>query len=62
MAKNFLIRQQLLRDVGNDELILTEKAKTIIVTYYMEEEHNRGIMNFMYQLDHKEEIHHAVHQ
>lgn len=62
MTKNFLIRQQLLHDAGNDELVLTEKAKTIIVTYYMEEEYNRGIMNFMYQLDHKEEINHAVHQ
>lgn len=61
MAKDFLIRQGLLRDVGNQEFVLTEKAKLIVITYYMEDEYNHGIMDFMYHLDHKEDSNDAIH-
>ncbi|MDR3595513.1 DUF6063 family protein [Clostridium sp.] len=53
-VKNFLEAQELIRDIGNEELELTEKAKTIIQRYYMEYDYNRGILDFMYNLDKKE--------
>jgi len=52
-VKRFLEAQELLRDIGNFELELTEKAKTIIQRYYMEIEYNRGILEFMYQFEEK---------
>jgi hypothetical protein len=55
IAKNFLEQQNLLLDIGNNEMKLTEKAMVIIQHYYMEQEYNRGILDFMYQFDHKEE-------
>ncbi|EOD00251.1 DUF6063 family protein [Caldisalinibacter kiritimatiensis] len=54
-VKKFLEEQGLINDIGNDEIELTEKAKTIIQRYYMELEYNRGILEFMYQLDKREE-------
>lgn len=52
-VKQFLETQELTRDIGNEELELTEKAKTIIQRYYMEYDYNRGILDFMYNLDKK---------
>ncbi|SFG15824.1 hypothetical protein SAMN05660649_00916 [Desulfotomaculum arcticum] len=52
-VKRFLEAQELVHDIGNFELELTEKAKTIIQRYYMEIEYNRGILEFMYQLEEK---------
>lgn len=51
MTKNFLEVQGLVSDIGNDEIELTEKAKIIIQRYYMDDEFNRGILNFMYGLE-----------
>lgn len=51
MTKNFLEEQGLINDIGNDEIELTEKAKIIIQRYYMDDEFNRGILNFMYGLE-----------
>lgn len=66
MTKDFLVSQHLIHELGNQELQLTEKARIIIHSYYMNSEYNRGIMDFMYNLDHqpsgKEETHHAVNQ
>lgn len=53
IVKQFLIAQELINDIGNEELELTEKAKTIIQRYYMEYDYNRGILDFMYSFDHK---------
>lgn len=53
IVKQFLIAQELINDIGNEELELTEKAKTIIQRYYMEYDYNRGILEFMYSFDHK---------
>lgn len=47
----FLKEQDLVLEQGNDELVLTEKAKIIIQRYFMDLEYNRGILAFMYQYD-----------
>lgn len=51
IVKKFLIDQELVLEIGNDELELTEKAKTIVQRYYMEQEYNRGVLEFIYQLE-----------
>ncbi|QVY63492.1 DUF6063 family protein [Cytobacillus gottheilii] len=58
-AKRFVIDQELLEEIGNNELILTEKAKTIVQRFFMEVEYNKGILEFIYQW---EEDHDAIHQ
>lgn len=50
-VKRFLQDQDLVRDIGENQLQLTEKAHIIVQRYYMEVEHNRGILDFMYQLE-----------
>ncbi|MEQ2468458.1 DUF6063 family protein [Niallia sp. Sow4_A1] len=55
-VKRFLIDQDLIQDIGNNEITLTEKAKTIIQRYFMEVEYNNGIFEFIYSFS-KEESH-----
>lgn len=65
MAKNFLVQQQIVREIGNGEMELTEKAKTIYSSYFMDADYNHKILNFMYDLDHKgqqEDENNASHQ
>lgn len=47
-VKRFLIDQELIIEIGNDEITLTEKAKTIVQRYFMEVEYNKGIFEFIY--------------
>ncbi|OIJ17190.1 non-ribosomal peptide synthetase module [Anaerobacillus alkalilacustris] len=54
-VKRFLEAQELVQDIGNDELQLTEKAKVIIQRYYMELEYNRGILEFIYSMERPKE-------
>ncbi|WP_353948653.1 DUF6063 family protein [Sporolactobacillus sp. Y61] len=54
-VKRFLADQGLVQDIGNEEIRLTEKAKTIIQRYFMEVEYNKGILEFIYGF--KEEQH-----
>ena len=54
IVKRFLESQELIEEIGNDEIKLTEKAKAIIQRYYMELEHNREILEFIYSLENKE--------
>lgn len=54
MAKRFLAKQGLVREIGNDEMELTEKARAIFANYFMDENYSHGILDFMYQLDHKD--------
>lgn len=62
ITKKFLEEQDLVLNIGNNELELTEKAKTIIQRYYMEYEFNRGILDFIYDLEqNKEEDRNASH-
>lgn len=48
---NFLMDQGLIEEVGNDEMILTEKAKTIIQRFFMEFTYNRDILEIIYEAD-----------
>ncbi|WP_404406439.1 DUF6063 family protein [Jeotgalibacillus malaysiensis] len=56
-VRNFMIDQELIEDIGNDEVMLTEKAKAIVQRYFMEVEYNKGILEFLYQW---EETSHAI--
>lgn len=49
MTKQFLEKQNMIKDIGNDELEITEKTKVIIQRYYMDYEYNRGLLDFIYQ-------------
>jgi hypothetical protein len=51
IAKKFLEAQELIEEIGIDEIQLTEKAKVIIQRYYMELEHNRELLEFIYSLE-----------
>lgn len=51
VVKRFLEEQEFLQETGNSEIELTEKAKAIIQKYYMELEHNREILEFIYSLE-----------
>ena len=50
-VKAFLEKQEMIEDIGNDELKITEKTKTIIQRYYMDYEYNRGLLDFIYKFD-----------
>ncbi len=47
-AKKFLLAENLAMDIGNDELILTDKTKVIVQRFFMDYEYNRGILDIMY--------------
>ena len=49
MTKQFLEKQDMVKDIGNYELELTEKTKVIMQRYYMDYEYNRGLLDFIYQ-------------
>jgi hypothetical protein len=53
-VKRFLVDQELIQEIGNDEITLTEKAKTIIQRYFMEVEYNKGIFEFIYGFEREE--------
>lgn len=50
-VKRFLIDQDLVMEIGNMEITLTEKAKTIIQKYFMDLEYNKGIFEFIYRTE-----------
>lgn len=47
-VKRFLLDQQMIIDIGNDEITLSEAAKTIVQRFFMEVEFNKGIFEFIY--------------
>lgn len=51
VVKRFLGEQELIEEIGNDEIQLTQKAKAIVQRYYMELEHNRELLEFIYSLE-----------
>lgn len=53
-VKNFLVKEEVIKDIGNDEVELTEKAKMIVQRYFMNLEHNNEILQFLYDLEPKE--------
>lgn len=58
-VKTFLVKESLLKDIGNDEVELTEKAKMIVQRYFMNLDHNNDILQFIYDLQPKEGEEHA---
>ena len=54
-VKRFLVDQEVVQEIGNDEITLTEKAKTIIQRFFMEVEYNKGIFDFIYGFEREEE-------
>lgn len=50
-VKHFMVEQDLLIDVGNMEVILTEKSKDIVGRYYMDSEYNRELLAFLYSME-----------
>lgn len=54
IVKQFLLKEGIAKEVGPDELTLTEKASAIVTKYFMEYEYNRGILEFIYQLEKEE--------
>jgi len=49
MVTGFLIGEELAKEVGIEELALTEKAKVIVQLFFMDYEYNRGIMEVIYK-------------
>lgn len=54
IVKNFLLKEGIAKEVGPDELTLTDKTGAIVTKYFMEYEYNRGILEFIYQLEREE--------
>lgn len=50
-VRRFLLEQELVKQVGLDEIDLTEKSKIIVQRYFMELEYNRGILEFLYGME-----------
>ncbi|WP_026682555.1 DUF6063 family protein [Virgibacillus sp. Bac332] len=50
-VKRFLLDQDLVKALGNQEITLTDKAQTIIQRYFMEVEYNKGILTFIYEME-----------
>ncbi len=44
----FLIGEDLAKEIGDEELALTEKAKVIVQRFFMDYEYNRGIIDIIY--------------
>ncbi|WP_138420522.1 DUF6063 family protein [Aquibacillus sediminis] len=59
-VKKFLQDQGLVQEIGNNEVTITEKAKTIVQRFFMEVEYNKGIFEFIYGFDKGDE--HAIDQ
>ena len=50
-VQRFLVDQELVQEIGNNEITLTEKTKTIIQRYFMDLDYNRGILEFLYRTE-----------
>lgn len=57
-VKRFLVDQELIKEIGNDEITITEKAKTIVQRFFMEIEYNKGVLEFIYGFERGKE--HAI--
>lgn len=49
IASKFLIEEGLAREIGFEELEITEKAKVVVQRFFMDYEYNRGILDVLYQ-------------
>lgn len=55
-VKRFLISEGLVKEIGNAELTITEKAKVIIQRFFMNAEFNNNILEFIYDTDDEEGV------
>lgn len=60
-VRKFLQNYDLIEQIGDGEFAITEKTKVIVGRYFMEQEFNRGIMEFLYSFEEVEEGEHASH-
>ena len=51
IVANFMMAQDLIKEVGEEEFALTQKAMAITENYYMDYEYNRGVLEFIYQFE-----------
>lgn len=51
IVKQFMIGEGIAKEIGPDELVLMDKSHAIVTKYFMEYEYNRGIIDFIYQLE-----------
>lgn len=49
-VKQFLVEEEIVKEIGNDEIELSEKAKMIVQRYFMNLDHNNDILQFLYDL------------
>lgn len=54
-TKRFLISEGLIKEIGNNEVTITEKTKIIVQRFFMETEYNKGIFEFIYDFEEREE-------
>lgn len=54
-TKRFLEKEDIITSIGNGELELTEKTKVIIGRFFMDQDYNRGILEFLYSFEPKDE-------
>lgn len=55
IAKDFMIKEDLAKEVGYEELALTEKARVVVQRFFMDYEYNRGIIEVIYSFADYEE-------
>jgi len=55
-VRRFMSDQELIEDIGNCEVRITEKTKTVVQRYFMDLDYNRGILDFIYNLNHSKEL------
>ncbi|KAB2953673.1 non-ribosomal peptide synthetase module [Heliorestis acidaminivorans] len=49
----FMIDEKIVKQIGEEEYELTEKSQVIVQKYFMDLDHNRNILKFMFQYDGK---------
>lgn len=54
-VKRFLVSEGLVKEIGNHEITITEKTKIIVQRFFMDTETNRGIFEFIYDFEEREE-------
>ena len=54
-AKRFLVQEGLIKEIGNHEVTITEKAKVIIQRFFMDANYNNNIFEFIYDEEGEED-------
>lgn len=54
-AKRFLVQEGLIKEIGNNEVTITEKAKVIIQRFFMDANYNNNIFEFIYDEEGEED-------